>query len=69
MERIKFVTDSASDISLEEEAKYDIKVLNYKITVGDKGYLSRVDVNNEQYYEILELSSFRYKSDILSNIF
>ncbi len=22
-----------------------------------------------QYYEILELSSFRYKSDILSNIF
>ena len=57
MERIKFVTDSASDISLEEEAKYDIKVLNYKITVGDKGYLSRVDVNNEQYYEILEKCS------------
>ncbi len=54
MEKIKFVTDSASDISLEDEAKYDIKVLNFKITVGDKGYVSRIDVNNDQYYEILD---------------
>ena len=54
MEKIKFITDSASDISLEDEAKYDILVLNYKITVGDKGYISRIDVNNEQFYEILE---------------
>ena len=57
MEKIKFVTDSASDISLEDEAKYDIKVLNYKITVGDKGYLSRVDVNNQQFYDIIEKAS------------
>ncbi len=56
MEKIKFVTDSASDISLEDEAEYGIKVLNYKITVGDKGYLSRIDVSNRQFYDILEKS-------------
>lgn len=57
MEKIKFVTDSASDISLEDEAEYGIKVLNYKITVGDKGYVSRIDVSNTQYYDILAESS------------
>ena len=57
MEKIKFVTDSASDITLEEEAKYDIKVLNYKITLGDKGYVSRIDMSNREYFELMEKSS------------
>lgn len=56
MEKIKFITDSASDISTEQEAKYNIKVLNFKITLGDKGFTSRVDITNEQFYELLEQS-------------
>ncbi len=56
MEKIKFITDSASDISLEDEKEYGITVLNYKITVGDKGYVSRIDVSNRQYYDILAAS-------------
>lgn len=56
MEKIKFITDSASDISAEQEAKYGIKVLNFKITLGDKGFTSRVDITNEQFYDLLEHS-------------
>ncbi len=56
MERIKFITDSASDITPEQEAKYDIKVLNYKITLGSKGYISRVDITNQQFYDLMAQS-------------
>lgn len=56
MEKIKFITDSASDITVEQEAQYGIKVLNYKITLGDKGFTSRVDLTNEQFYNLLEHS-------------
>lgn len=56
MEKIKFITDSASDITSEQEARYGIKVLNFKITLGDKGFTSRVDITNEEFYELLEQS-------------
>ena len=54
MEKIKFVTDSASDITPETEARYGIKVLNYKLSIGNKGYISRVDLTNKQFYDLLE---------------
>jgi len=53
MEKIKFVTDSASDITLDEEKRYGIRVMNYKITVGDKGYVSRIDISNREFYDLL----------------
>lgn len=54
MEKIKFVTDSASDITPDQESRYDIKVMNYKITLGGKGYVSRVDVSNKEFYDLLD---------------
>ena len=57
MEKIKFVTDSASDITLDEEKRYGIRVINYKITLGNKGYVSRIDVSNREFYDLLERNS------------
>ncbi len=54
MEKIKLMTDSASDISYENEKKYDIQVVPFKIAVGDKTYISRVDFDNEKFYKIME---------------
>lgn len=54
MNRIKIMTDSASDIPKELEKQYDIRILSFPVTVGDKGYLERVDFTNEEFYKILQ---------------
>lgn len=54
MDRIKIMTDSASDIPKELEKQYDIRILSFPVTVGDKGYLERVDFTNEEFYEVLQ---------------
>lgn len=41
MSRIKIMTDSACDIPKELEEQYDIRILSFPVTVGDKGYLER----------------------------
>lgn len=53
MPKIKLMTDSASDISFENEKKYDIKVMNFKLIMGEKSYVSRVDFDNEKFYQML----------------
>ena len=52
--KIKIVTDSACDITKEEEAAYQIEVLSFPIAVEDKNYMERVDLTNEEFYRILE---------------
>ena len=54
MSKIRIITDSASDISEKHEKKYNIKVVPFKIAVGDKTYISRVDFNNEKFYSIMD---------------
>lgn len=54
MSKIKFITDSASDISVQDEQSLGIQVLPFPVTFGDKTYLSRVDFDNEKFYEMLE---------------
>lgn len=54
MSRIKLITDSASDISEKNEKKYNIKVIPFKVAMGDKSYVSRVDFNNEKFYNMME---------------
>lgn len=53
MEKIKIFTDSASDITYENEQKLDIEMLNFNIAMGDKSYVSRVDFNNEEFYKLM----------------
>ena len=54
MSKIKIMTDSASDISYEDEQKYSISVIPFPITLGDKSYISRVDFDNGRFYELME---------------
>lgn len=53
MRKIQIMTDSASDISYADERKYNISVIPFPITLGDKTYTSRVDFDNEQFYELM----------------
>ncbi len=51
MQKIQIMTDSASDISVEDEKKYNIPVIPFIISFGNKSYRSRVELNNSQFFE------------------
>ena len=53
MSKIQIMTDSASDISYADEKKYNISVIPFPITLGDKTYTSRVDFDNEQFFDLM----------------
>ena len=53
MSKIQIMTDSASDISYADERKYNISVIPFSITLGDKTYTSRVDFDNMQFYKLM----------------
>ena len=53
MGKIQIMTDSASDISYADEREYNISVIPFPITLGDKTYTSRVDFDNEQFYKLM----------------
>lgn len=54
MSKIRIITDSASDISTAEEQKYNILILPFPVTIGDKSYMSRVDFDNDGFYKLME---------------
>lgn len=51
--RIKVMTDSACDIPQDIETELDIRILPFPVTVGETGYLERVDFTNHEFYDIL----------------
>ena len=53
MSKIQIMTDSASDISYADEQRYSISVIPFSITLGDKSYTSRVDFDNEQFFNLM----------------
>ena len=53
MSKIVLMTDSASDISVENETKYGIRVLCFRHAFGDNTYTSRIDGDNDKYYRLL----------------
>lgn len=53
MNSIKLITDSASDIPKETAQRYQIEILNFPITIGDKSYESNKDFTNQEFYQIL----------------
>lgn len=54
MSTIQIMTDSASDISVEDEKAYDIDVIPFPISLGGKSYISRVDFNNEEFFDLMK---------------
>ena len=53
MSKIVLMTDSASDISFENEKRYGIKVLCFRHALGDATYTSRIDGDHDEYYRLL----------------
>ena len=53
MEKIKIMTDSASDISTADEKRYSISILPFQVTLGGRPYTSRVDFDNEQFFALM----------------
>lgn len=54
MSTIQIMTDSASDISEEDEKAYNIDIIPFPITLGGKSYTSRVDFNNQEFFDLMK---------------
>lgn len=52
MSKIKFMADSACDIPEEYEKKYNIEILRFPITLGDKSFYDR-EMNIKDYYKLI----------------
>jgi len=70
MQKIKIMTDSACDISIEHEQELGIKIMCFPITIDNKGYIERETLSKEEFYDLLatcselpstaQITSFRY---------
>ncbi len=56
MQKIKILTDSASDISIEQAKEADVKVIGFHILINDKSYREGIDFTTKEFYDILENS-------------
>jgi len=54
MEKIRIVTDSASDLPADLQSRYNIDVLSFPVIMGDKEYDSVQDFGNEGFYELMK---------------
>lgn len=53
MEKIRIVTDSASDLPADLQKKYDIDVLSFPVIIGDSEFDSRIDFDSEGFYKLM----------------
>lgn len=54
MEKIALITDSASDISLELQKRYNVFVLPFRIIYKDKEYIDGIDITPKFLYDTME---------------
>lgn len=52
MAKVKIITDSGCDISKEDEARYNIDIMNFDITLGDRSIIERVTYTAEEFLEL-----------------
>lgn len=57
MSNIRIMTDSVSDISVEDEKRYSISVIPIVVSFGDKSYLSRVEMDNDMFFDMMKSNS------------
>ena len=53
MSNIRIVTDSTADLTPELVARYGIKVVPLEVLADGKAYKDKIDITNDEYYEIL----------------
>ncbi len=52
--KIKILTDSASDIDVEFEQIYNVKVMNIEVEISGKTYRERQDFTNDEFFKMME---------------
>ena len=52
MAKVKIITDSGCDISKEDEARYNIDIMNFDITLGNRSIIERVTYTAEEFLEL-----------------
>lgn len=60
--KVKLITDSASDITPEDEKKYGIDIMPFDITLGDESLRERVDFTAPEFLEMIDKSEFLPKT-------
>lgn len=53
MAKIKIITDSGSDLTMEEAKQYNIDVLPYFLHIDGKEYRTGIDITAKEVYEVL----------------
>ena len=54
MSKIKFLTDTASDLPLKEAQAAGIDMLSFMLTVDGQSYAEQRDLSKEEFYDVLE---------------
>ncbi|MBD8068074.1 DegV family protein [Bacillus sp. PS06] len=62
MKKVKIVTDSTSDLTIEIAKAYNIEIVPLSIVIDDKTYLDRVDISPKEFIEKMKTSKELPKS-------
>ena len=54
MKKIKLITDTASDITLETAKEYGIHLIPINLNIGGKAIKDKYEISNKEFYEYLE---------------
>ncbi len=57
MSKVRIMTDSASDVSVEQAEKYGISLVNFWIIINDKECRENVDYTTKEFYAEMEKAS------------
>lgn len=53
MTKTKLITDAASDLSPEDEERYDIRVIPFSVVLNGKDYVPRAEISNDEFYRLM----------------
>ena len=53
MSKIRLVTDSTADLTPEFIERYRVKVVPLEVMVAGKAYKDKIDITNDEYYQVL----------------
>lgn len=53
MSKVRIMTDSASDVSVEQAQKYGISLINFWIVLGDKTFKENEEYDTEGFYKLM----------------
>lgn len=57
MSKVRIMTDSASDVSVEQAEKYGISLINFWIVLGDKTFKENEEYDTEGFYKLMTEST------------